>query len=266
MSPDQMELFDRVGVVQWQEDGVRYVGCFSEFRKERAERRRLEAMKEVKEIERLSTTARKGRYYSWVGRMEKVNGILSEGEVADLWKVKISALEPLDSPEKKALLNLSAEVDEEAVALRESLEGKYLLQTSLSPEECSAEQVREAYMQLQLAERGFRNIKSYLKIRPIYHYKRRRVRAHVLICFLAYYLEKKIELELRKKGEPREVAPLLRDWDKLRLVQIRLEAGEHSRTEWQWWLGDIGKGIKSQLEDIGWWNSLDAYRRSLCKS
>ncbi|MEW6082162.1 MAG: hypothetical protein AB1576_10380 [Bacillota bacterium] len=224
-------------------------------------------MKEVEEeLGHLSQTAPKGRYYSWVRLREKVNNLLKDSEVTGLYKVRISPLEPVDPPEDKALFELSFEVDEKAVALRESLEGKYLLQTSLPPEECSPLEVHEAYMQLQLAERAFRNIKSYLRIRPIYHYKKRRVRAHVLICFLTYYLVRKIELELRKGQDHREVAPLLRDWDKLRLVEIHLEAGEHSRSEWQWSLGDIGKGIKDQLEDLGWWKSIDAYRRSLLNS
>ncbi|MEW6524052.1 MAG: hypothetical protein AB1445_10890 [Bacillota bacterium] len=81
----------------------------------------------------------------------------------------------------------------------------------MAPEDYAAQQVEQSYMQLQLVERAFRNIKSYLQLRPIYHYRRRRVRSHVLICFLAYYLLKKVELELRAKCITQEVAPLLRD-------------------------------------------------------
>ncbi|MEW6082076.1 MAG: hypothetical protein AB1576_09945 [Bacillota bacterium] len=158
-------------------------------------------MQEVEaELSRLSKVASKGWYYSWVRLREKVNDLLEENGVQGLWRVRISPLEPVDSPETKALLHLSFEQDEEAVSLREALEGMYVLQTSLSPEDCAAHQVEHSYMHLQIVERAFRNIKSYLKIRPIYHYRRRRVRAHVLMCFFVYYLVKKMELELKAKG------------------------------------------------------------------
>ena len=115
-------------------------------------------------------------------------------------------------------------------------------------------------------ENAFRNIKSFLNIRPVYHYKRRRVRAHVLICFLGYYLVKKMELELREEGFEGEVVPLLRDWDRLRLVEHSLKVGDHQREGWQWSLGDVGQEIKEQIQDAGWWRSVSAYRRSLINS
>jgi hypothetical protein len=89
------------------------------------------------------------------------------------------------------------------------------------------------------------DIKSYLKLRPIYHYKRRRVRAHVLICFLAYFLAKQMELELRAVGEHREVELLLRRWDHLKVNPIWIELGEERRTEWQWTLGEVGQGVQT---------------------
>jgi hypothetical protein len=122
------------------------------------------------------------------------------------------------------------------------------------------------YRRLQHAERAFRHIKSYLKLRPIYHYKRRRVRAHVLLCFLAFYLVKQMELELRGLGERREVEMLLRRWDQLKVGEIRIEVNGECRTEWQWTLGEVGQGIQRELEKVGWWNSVDAYRRSLLRS
>jgi hypothetical protein len=116
---------------------------------------------------------------------------------------------------------------------------------------------------LQLAERAFRHIKSYLKLRPVFHYRRRRIRAHVLICFLGFYLVKRMELELRAAGETREVERLLRHWDDLCLVQHRLQVGEHVQQEWQWSLGENGQGIQAQIQALGWWHAIDAYRRRL---
>jgi len=87
-----------------------------------------------------------------------------------------------------------------------------------------------------------------------------------LICFLGYYLVKKMELELREEGFEGEVVPLLRDWDRLRLVEHTLKVGDHKRSEWGWSLGEIGQEIKEKIQDAGWWRSVSAYRRSLINS
>jgi len=264
--PLQQELFDR-GMVEWIEDGIRYVGYYSEARRERALQQRSEGMIEAEEaLYRLAHSAARGRYYSWTRLREKVNDLLEYCGVKGLYTVRIKPLEAQSDPEEKARLELCFERDQEAIALQEQIGGMYIIQTSLDREEYSPEQIEKAYKNLQLVERAFRNIKSFLSIRPVFHYRRRRIRAHVLICFLAYYLVKKIELECRACNITRECVPMLRDWDKLELSSLTVMVGEHSSFEWQWSLGKIGKGIKAQIEMLGWWRSIEHYRRSLLKS
>jgi transposase len=276
LAPEQQELFDRQGVVEWVEngacpelvEGVRYVGCVSEYRRERAARRREKGMQKAQEqLEGLARTAARGCYYSWVTLRQKVDVILDKAGVAGLWRIEIAYRDAeAASPEEKARLALRFAPDQEALSRRMALEGTYVLRTSLGAEQCSPQQVDSHYRRLQYAERAFRHIKSYLKLRPIYHYKRRRIRAHVLICFLAFYLVKQLELELRAAGEPREVELLLRRWDQLKVCPIQIELGKERRTEWQWTLGEVGKGIQQELQKLGWWNSVEAYRRSLLRS
>lgn len=105
------------------------------------------------------------------------------------------------------------------IARQELLDGKYVLETTVSREKMDAKKVRGSYQSLKYAERNFRHINSFLDIRPMYHRRRWRIKAHVLICFLAYYLVKQCEFEFRAKGETREVEEILRYWDKLRLSQ-----------------------------------------------
>ena len=50
-------------------------------------------------------------------------------------------------------------------------------------------------------ERAFRELKDFLKIRPIFHYTDSRVRAHVFICILAYLLEQLIGLQLKRASK-----------------------------------------------------------------
>lgn len=52
-----------------------------------------------------------------------------------------------------------------------------------------AEAVFVMYKRLWLVERAFRKLKSQLKLRPMYHWSDERIRGHVMICFLAFYLE-----------------------------------------------------------------------------
>jgi len=77
-------------------------------------------------------------------------------------------------------------LDRARIAAEERLDGKYLLTTS--DPSLSAEDVALGYKQLQEAERSFRDLKGTLLLRPVFHRKDERIRAHVLVCFLALVL------------------------------------------------------------------------------
>ena len=71
-----------------------------------------------------------------------------------------------------------------------TLDGFYVIRTSLSAEALDASGTVRAYKQLAQVERAFRCFKTVdLKVRPIHHRRSHRVRAHVVLCMLAYYLE-----------------------------------------------------------------------------
>jgi len=77
----------------------------------------------------------------------------------------------------------------EQIASEAALDGFYILRTSLASETLAEEDVVRAYKNLEQAERAFGSFKGPdLQIRPIHHHLEDRVRAHVLICMLAYYL------------------------------------------------------------------------------
>lgn len=85
---------------------------------------------------------------------------------------------------------LSFERNPERIARDSALDGIYVLRTSLSSERLDAAQTVRSYKRLAQVERAFRVLKSLeLEIRPIHHRLVGRVRAHVLVCLLAYYLE-----------------------------------------------------------------------------
>jgi transposase len=91
--------------------------------------------------------------------------------------------------------------DEQAIGAEAALDGFYVLRTSVTDDNLSAQAVVRAYKLLRHAEQAFRAMKSpELEIRPIHHRLEDRVRAHVFLCMLAYAI--RFELEHR-------LAPLL---------------------------------------------------------
>jgi len=76
----------------------------------------------------------------------------------------------------------------EQIAAEAALDGIYVLRTSVSAETFPTAEVVRSYKQLKEVERAFRTLKGPLELRPIHHHLEDRVRAHVFLCMLAYYL------------------------------------------------------------------------------
>ena len=86
--------------------------------------------------------------------------------------------------------NLTFERKTEQIDAEALLDGIYVLRTDLEPKTLDATSTVRAYKDLANVERAFRSFKTVdLEVRPIHHRRAQRVRAHVLLCMLAYYLE-----------------------------------------------------------------------------
>ena len=78
----------------------------------------------------------------------------------------------------------------ETLAVEEALDGIYIVRTNVEPEWFSTDETVRAYKDVSKVEQAFRCLKSVdLKIRPLHHRRPDRVRAHVFLCLLAYYVE-----------------------------------------------------------------------------
>jgi hypothetical protein len=93
-------------------------------------------------------------------------------------------------------------------------EGCYVLRSNLT--DWSPEDLWRTYIQLAEAEAAFRIQKSELSIRPIWHQREGRVKAHILVCFLAYVLWKTLEQWQRRAGLGQSPRTIL---DELRRIQ-----------------------------------------------
>jgi hypothetical protein len=87
--------------------------------------------------------------------------------------------------------------DEAAFVYEDLLVGRYVLATSLSPDQATAAQVAMAYRSLLEIERRFRVLKDFLHLRPLRHWTERRVRAHVAVCVYATVVEALMARALR---------------------------------------------------------------------
>src|SRR6266704_3198064 len=87
----------------------------------------------------------------------------------------------------------------ETIAAEAALDGLYVIRTSVPAQQLEAGAVVAAYKSLAHVERAFRSIKTVdLHVRPVFHYNAQRVRAHVFLCMLAYY----VEWHMRRRLKP----------------------------------------------------------------
>ncbi len=97
------------------------------------------------------------------------------------------------------------------------LDGVFVLKTNHP--NLGADDILASYLQLQEVERAFRVIKSLLKLRPIYHWRQRRVEAHIFIAFLAFLLAKVLQLKLQSAGLDLSIGHALNQLAQLKAVE-----------------------------------------------
>jgi hypothetical protein len=113
-------------------------------------------------------------------------------------------------------------VDQAAIKREAHLDGKWLLRTSdttLTPDDLAA-----AYKQLLAVERGWRDFKGALGLRPVFHYREDRIRAHIQLCWLALLLLRVIE---NATGDTWR--NLRRELDRMHLVTLATNAGQFAQ-------------------------------------
>ncbi len=104
--------------------------------------------------------------------------------------------------------------DEASIAAEAALDGLYVVRTSVGPERLDAPAVVETYKRLSAVERDFRALKGDdLLVRPIFHWREDRVRAHLFLCLLAAYVRWHLEaawapLLFRDEAPPERIDPV----------------------------------------------------------
>lgn len=139
-----------------------------------------------------------------------------------------------------------------------AVDGVYVIRTSVGAERLSAAEAVRTYKRLATIERAFRSLKSVdLNVRPIRHRVPNRVRAHVLICLLAYYVEWHLRRALapvlfddEHPGEVQTspVAPAQRSASALRKAREKKTPEGLPVQSFQNWLGDLATIVKNHVQ------------------
>ena len=161
--------------------GERLIACYNPLMADERRRKRDELLRATDEaLERIRKEVlrrtRKPMPKEQIGL--KVGRVLNRYKVGKHYKLKIEEG------------RFEWERDVESIRAEEALDGIYVLRTSEPSERFGSEEVVRGYKSLKHVERAFRCMKSLeIRVRPIHHRLEPRVRAHVFLCMLAYYIE-----------------------------------------------------------------------------
>jgi len=150
--------------------------------------------------------------------------------------------------------------DEASIAREAALDGLYVLRTNVPQERLDTAGVVLAYKSLAHVEQAFRHFKlSDLEVRPIYHYREPRVRAHLLLCMLAYWVQREMQRALAPllfvdeapPARPDPVAPSPRSAGAQRKDRTQKTAEGHPVHSFQTLLASLGTLVKNRAVPRG---------------
>jgi transposase len=170
----QMSLFDKDDIVEVIDGDIRYMLCHNPAMavKEGAVRKALLA-KTTEELDKIITSNRKTK---------NPKGVRA-GKVVSKYKMgKFIIFEGSDD-------SLTYKLDEAKIVQEASLDGCYIVFTDVSKADLTALETVKTYKSLITVEQAFRSLKTTaLEVRPVYHKTDDRIKCHVFICMLAYYI------------------------------------------------------------------------------
>jgi len=192
------------------QNGLRYVLCFNPQKAPHDAIYRESLLTRVTpQLEALLHQPKRGRRRTSAGALARASRILTQHKAQKFFTIGLTSQGTFFFKRNTHVLQHE-----------ETLDGIYLLKTDVT--DLSAKSVVEAYKTLCRVESGFREIKDFIRLRPIFHRAERRVKAHVFICVLAYLLECMIEERLRQAKLPYSARQALEHLDTLRLVDTKL--------------------------------------------
>ena len=178
----QLGLFDERNLFELQHSeypGERLIACRNpELARLRAHKRQSLLDATSKELEKVRGMVARKRLRGKDAIGVRVGRVVNKYKVAKHFALTIEAQ------------RFDFQIREEDVLAEAALDGIYVIRTSVGEQEMDSAKAVRSYKQLSQVERAFRTIKTIdLNVRPIHHRHEERVRSHIFLCLLAYYIE-----------------------------------------------------------------------------
>ncbi|MEA1875069.1 MAG: IS1634 family transposase [Bacteroidota bacterium] len=205
----QLELFSD-NLVEIEEAGTRYILCNNPIlQKEKNQTRENLKSRFEQEINAIKKSWKKRRKQN-LDNIEKIKkGHKNKKIVTDFTQKKLDnykyrATKALEQYKMSKFYTITITNDEFKIDYeldnyqdQKSLDGKYVIESTVSKEEMTTKEVREKYKELQNVEHAFRDLKTdKLNIRPIYHINETQTRGHVFVCMFSYAIVKELETSI----------------------------------------------------------------------
>jgi transposase len=228
----QMDLFDERNLFELEHPdfpGERLVACRNpQLARRRADKRASLIAATTAELDKVRAMVARGSLRGSADIGVRVGKVINKYKVAKHFKLTIDDQ------------SFAFELLQDRIAEEVALDGLYVIRTSVRQRLMSADDTVRNYKALTALERAFRSLKTIdLKVRPIHHHLEDRVRAHIFLCMLAWYVEWHMreawrELTLADEDQHAKltrdpVAPAQRSDKALSKVQThRLSDGSHA--------------------------------------
>ncbi len=239
----QLGLFDKRNLFEFSDPDrpdERFVACRNQALTERRARKRQSLIDAtVNKLEHVQQMVEAGRLQGSARIGVRVGKIINAHKVGKHFDLEIT-----DE-------TLSFEVNTERVEQEALLDGVYVIRTNVPKKVLPAKDAVIAYKRLTSVERAFRSLKTVdLHIRPIRHWTEPRVRAHIFLCMLAYYVQYHMqeawrqllffdeELWTRERTDP--VAPARRSASSMQKARQKVTAEGHPVHSFRTLLDDLG--------------------------
>lgn len=169
-------------------EAERYIACYNPLRaQETREHREVLLQRCEAFLAQFLLPPKQGKTKDPLKIRLRIDRFLRKKKMASLFQYHF------DSEGKFTYQRRQEEVDKES-----ALDGLFIIRTN--SQDLSKEALALGYKTLWEVENAFREVKDFIKVRPIYHRNDDRVRGHIFICFLAYLLEKLLEKKLEDHG------------------------------------------------------------------
>ncbi len=239
----QLGIFDERNLVEINSDlypEERLIVCRNPLVAETNKIKRAELMKKTEEeLDKIvvATTREKRKLKGKEEIGLRVGKVINKFKVGKYFDLNISA-EEFNYQRKK-----------EVIEQEEKLDGIYIIRTSISAEKMDSKSTVKNYKSLSKVEEAFRCYKTIdLNVRPIYHYKNERVKAHIFLCMLAYYVEWHMKEKLKSMlFEDEELVEINEE----QLNFVRSESGEKKDRKKRNKDNDKVHSFRTLLEDLG---------------